>query len=192
VSSKTVKDLMVPLSEYATVSEDATLHETVLALRKAQDEFDHTRDRHRAVLVYNKLNKIVGKVSQLDVLQALEPRYEEMGDSNPLSRFGLSRFGFSPKFMKTMMNQFNLWDKSLEESCKAAGKLKVKAIMYTLTLGEFVGDNASLSVAIHQLLLGHHQSLLVTRDKDIVGILRLTDVFREISRTFENIGKDGG
>jgi len=188
LDSKTVKDLMVPLSEYATVSENATLHEAVMALKTAQKEFDQTRDRHRAILVYDKKNKIVGKLSQLDVLQALEPKYEQMGDTNRLSRFGLSRYGFSPKFMKTVMNQFNLWDKSLEESCKTAGKRTVKEIMYTPTMGEFVEENASLSVAIHQLLLGHHQSLLVTRNKEIIGILRLTDVFREISKLFESTG----
>ena len=129
MDSKTVKDVMVPLSEYATVSEEDTLREAVMALKKAQKEFDQTRDRHRAILVYNKYNKIVGKLSQLDVLQALEPKYEQLGDSNPLSRFGLSRYGFSPKFMKTLMNQFNLWDQSLEESCKTAGKRKVKEII---------------------------------------------------------------
>ncbi len=191
MNSKIVKDLMVPLSEYATVSEDATLYEAVMALRKAQEAFDQTRDRHRAILVYNKFNKIVGKISQLDVLHALEPKYGELGDSHLLSRFGLSRYGFSPKFMKAMMTQFNLWDKSLEESCRIAGRLKVKDIMYTPTLGEFVEDTATLSVAIHQLFIGHHQSLLVTHGKDIVGILRLTDVFREISRTFEAIGQTG-
>lgn len=187
METKIVKDLMVPLSEYATVSEDATLHEAVLELKKAQAEFDQTLDRHRAILVYNKKNNIVGKVSQLDVLQALEPKYEQMGDSSQLSRLGLSRYGFSPKFMKTLMTQFNLWDKSLEESCRIAGKRKVKQIMYTPTEGEIVEDNATLAVAIHQLLLGHHQSLLVTRKKEIVGILRLTDVFREVSQLFESI-----
>ena len=35
-----VKDLMVPLSEYATVSEDATLYEAVAELEKAQEEFN--------------------------------------------------------------------------------------------------------------------------------------------------------
>jgi CBS domain-containing protein len=185
LDTKTVKDLMVPLSEYATVSEDATLREAVAALRKAQVEFDKTRDRHRAILVFDKKNKIVGKISQLDVLHALEPKYGELGDSSPLSRFGMARYGFSPKFIKNLMTQFNLWDKSLEEACRIAGKLKVKSIMYSPTQGEFVQENASLALAIHQLLMGHHQSLLVTRDKDIVGILRLTDVFREISGMFE-------
>jgi hypothetical protein len=29
--------------------------------------------------------------------------------------------------------------------------------------------------------MGRHQSLLVTKGEEIVGVLRLTDVFREIS-----------
>jgi CBS domain-containing protein len=187
VDSKIVRDLMVPLSDYATVPEDATLIEAVKTLKKAQKEFDQSRDRHRAILVYDKNNKIVGKVSQLDVLRALEPKYDQMGEGNPLARYGLSRFGFSPRFMKTMMKQFQLWEKSMEESCKAAAKLKVKDVMYAPTEGEYVEDASNLSVAIHQLLLGHHQSLLVTHDKEIVGILRLTDVFREVVNVFESL-----
>ena len=74
----TVSDLMVPLSEYATVSEDATLCDAILALEKAQEEFDQTRYRHRAILVFDKNNRIVGKISQLDALKALEPKYAEL------------------------------------------------------------------------------------------------------------------
>jgi hypothetical protein len=36
MKSYSVKDLMVPLSEYATVSEDATLYEAVLSLEEAR------------------------------------------------------------------------------------------------------------------------------------------------------------
>jgi CBS domain-containing protein len=52
--------------------------------------------------------------------------------------------------------------------------------MYTPTEGEYVSEDATLAVAIHQLVVGHHQSLLVTRGDQIVGILRLTDVFAAI------------
>ena len=61
---------MVPLSDYATVSEEATLYEAVIALEKAQATFDQSRYRHRALLVYNNQNQIVGKISQLDILMA--------------------------------------------------------------------------------------------------------------------------
>ncbi len=49
-----VKELMVPLSEYATVPEGSTLFEAVLALEKAQEEFDHTKYKHRGVLILDK------------------------------------------------------------------------------------------------------------------------------------------
>ena len=170
-----VKDLMVPLAEYATVSEEATLYDAVLALEKAQEAFDPKKQRHRAVLVFDKKNRIVGKLGQPDILRALEPKYGEMGDLGPLSRAG-----FSPQFLKSMLEKFALWDKPLRDICSKAARLMVKDIMYTPTEGEYVEEKASLGEAIHQLVMGRHQSLLVTKEDEIVGILRLVDVFKEI------------
>ena len=82
-----VKYLMVPLSQYATVLEDATLGEAIKALQTAQEEFDQTRDKHRAILVSDKNNRIVGKLSQLDVIRSLEPKYMKFDDRKSLSRW---------------------------------------------------------------------------------------------------------
>jgi CBS domain-containing protein len=81
MKSYRVKDLMVPLSEYATVPEAATLLEAVKTLRKAQDEFGRNRYQHRAILVFDGNNHFVGKLSQHDVIEALEPKYKRMGSS---------------------------------------------------------------------------------------------------------------
>ncbi len=166
---------MVPISDYATVSEEATLYDAVLALEKAQKEFNHARYRHRAILIFDKDNKIVGKLSQLDVLRSLEPKYGEMGTQK-----SLAHFGFAQKFLKSMLEQYRLWDKPLDDISKKASELKVKGFMYTPTEGEYVQEDASLDEAIHQIVMGRHQSLLVTKGEDIVGVLRLTDVFNEI------------
>ena len=172
-----VKDLMVPLEEYATVSHRATLYEAVLELEKAQEGFDkiHTAYQHRAILVYDDDKKIIGKISQLDVLTALEPKYGEMGHSR-----SMSRVAFSPQFLKNMMQQYSLLSEVFEMLCKKARDVNVKTVMYTPSEGEYVDENASLTEAIHQFIMGHHQSLLVTQGESIVGILRLTDVFREV------------
>jgi len=171
------RDLMVPRDEYATVSEDATLYEAVMALEKAQEELDRTQYLylHRAVLVYDKNNKIVGKIGQLDALRALEPKYGIIGDPDKLSRTG-----FSPQFLKSMMEQHALWERSLMDICRNASTLIVKSFMHTPTEGEYVDERASLEEAVHLLVMGHHQSLLVTKGEEIIGILRLTDVFKEI------------
>jgi len=177
VKSYTVNDLMVPLSEYATVSEDATLYEAVLSLEEAQEKFEdkHTRYRHRGILILDKDGNVAGKLSQLDVLRALEPKYQKM-----IQGEGLHRFGFTKEFTKSMLEDYHLFANPLDDICRKAGEQNVKEFMYTPTEGEYVSQDVSLDVAIHQFIMGHHQSLLVTRDKKIVGVLRLTDVFAAV------------
>jgi len=182
VKTLMVKELMIPLAEYATVSEDATLSQAVMALDKAQKEFNQTRYRHRAILVLDKNNQVVGKLSQHDVISALEPNYRKIQRLKSLDRFGLS-----PELVKSMMEQYGLWDRPLEALCSTAAKEKVKDIMYTPTQGEYIEEDASLDAAIHRLVVGHHHSLLVTRGRDIVGILRLTDVFVLVSQKLSEL-----
>jgi CBS domain-containing protein len=168
---------MVPLSEYATVTEDATLYEAVLSLEEAQEKFEdrHTRYRHRAILILDKDGKVVGKLGQLDVLRALEPKYQDMIEGK-----GSHRFGFTKHFMQSTLADYHLFANSMDDICRKAGEQSVKKFMYTPSEGEYVSEDASLGVAMHQLIIGHQQSLLVTADKKIVGILRLTDVFAAV------------
>jgi CBS domain-containing protein len=177
MESYSVKELMVPLSEYATVKEDASLYEAVLALEEAQENFEdkHTRYRHRAILMLDKEGAVVGKLSQLDVLKALEPKYQEMIEGEESHRLGISA-----GFMKSVFEDFKLFANPLDDICRKAGEQPAQNFMHAPTEGEFVSEDASLEVAIHQLIMGQHQSLLVTRDGKIVGILRLTDVFAAV------------
>ena len=117
MKTKIVKDLMVPLSEYATVSEDATLYDAIIALEEAQKNFDQTKYRHRAILIYDKNRHIIGKISQLDILRALEPKYDDIGENRGR---GISQYGFSKKLLKTLREQFNLFDRPLDEICQTA------------------------------------------------------------------------
>jgi len=171
-----VKDLMIPLKDYATVSEDATLYEAVIALKEAQKNIDQSIYKHRAVLVYDAGGKIVGKLSQLDVLKALEPKYEDV--FNPE---GMDRYGINADYIRKMIRDLGLLKPPLDDICRIAADIKVKNVMYSPTEGEYVPEAATLSEAVLLLLAGHHQSLLVSREKEIVGIIRLTDVFEKIS-----------
>ncbi len=173
-----VKEVMVPLKDYATVNENATLYDAVLALEKAQNEFDQSRYHHRAVLVFDKENKIVGKLSQLDLLRALEPNYQIVD----LER--LSRFGYSLDYLQSIART-SFWDKPLKDICKKAATLIVKDFMHTPKQGEFIIEDATLDEAIHQLIVGKNHSLLVTRGEHIVGILRLTDVFAFVCKNIK-------
>lgn len=171
----TIREIMVPLSEYATVREGATLLDAVLALEKAQEEFEHYQYRHRAILVLDSRERVVGKLSQLDVLRALEP---DAASDAELKQ--LMRFGFSHEFIRGFRQQKRLAAAPLANLCHKAAGLKVEAFMQTPSEGEYVELGASLDMAIHQLVAGHHLSLLVTEGEAIRGILRLTDVFAAV------------
>jgi len=179
-----IESIMVPLEEYTTVSEDATLYDAVKALEESQANLDRSKYHylHRAILVLNRDQKVVGKISQLDILIALEPKYLELGDIRSISKAGLT-----PNFIYSMMEKFSLFDKPLREMCREAAGVKVNTLMYEPSTGECVAIGTSLSKAIHMFVIGQHQSLLVVKDDEIVGILRLTDVFQAIFQIMSSL-----
>jgi len=168
-----VKDIMVPLERYATIHEDRLLIDAIDALEKAQKAFEESPYVHRAVLVYDDNRKIVGKLSQWDVIKCLEPKYESFGDIRSTSLSGLS-----PELIKSMMEKYGLWQVDLDDICSRVASKKVKDVMYKPTEGEKIEVDATMGEALHSLIIGHHQSLLVTKNSEIVGILRLVDVFK--------------
>jgi len=180
VSEYRVKELMVPLSEYATVPKGSTLFDAVLALEKAQEEFDHTKYKHRGVLILDKDKRVIGKLGQLDVLRALEPK-----DEYPGEMIELSKFGFSSNFVSKLRKQRRLKAAPLKDLCSKASKLRVEDFMQTLSEGEFIEEDAYLVVGIMQLVTGRHISLLVTRNKELIGILRMTDAFAAVFHTMK-------
>jgi CBS-domain-containing membrane protein len=178
-----VKNMMIPISDYATVSKDANLMEAIQSLEHENKKYGDKPYRHQAVLVVDENGQVVGKVSQVDIMAALEPNYRKIGTD-----INLSRFGFSKAFINTMQDQFDLWNKPLPELCKAAENVKVTEVMYTPADHQQVKESDTLSTAMHQIVMGRHHSLLVNRGKQIVGILRSTDVFNAL---YDMIGECG-
>jgi CBS domain-containing protein len=170
-----VKDLMVPLEEYAVVSEDATLLDAVQELEEAQKKVPAERQPYRAVLVIDKNRKIVGKIGQLAFLKALEPKYSLVSDLGKLAQAGLSS-----EFISSMMEHFQLFRDSLTDLVLRYGSISVKDVMHPVT--ESVDENATLSEAIHRIVTWQTLSLLVTRKSEVVGLLRLSDVCDEVFR----------
>lgn len=176
MQARHVKDIMVPTSEYSTISQDATLYEAIKTLENAQKEFNQEQNRHRGILVMNSDDQVIGKIGKIDVLRGLEPGYGKMKPPAELKHWALTK-----ETIRNMMKDMELWEKPLEDICKKSDRIYVRDIMHTPAEGEYVNQNATLDEAIHQLVIGHHQSLLVVDDSRVTGILRLSDVFRALT-----------
>ena len=171
----TVKELMVPIKKYATVPREATLREAILALEKAQKSLDPTRHKHRAVLVLDESDKVVGKITMKHILIALEPNYGKVEGTGVLERSG-----YSPDLIRSMLENSALWTEPLQFFSERAAKLKVGDLIYAPSEDEYIDENATLGEAIHQLIMYPFLSLLVTSGEAVVGILRLSDVFTKV------------
>ena len=178
MKDKKINELMIPLSEYAIVNEEDTLQTAIKTLYRSQKETQKYDYKHRAVLVADKEGKITGKIGPLDVLRALEPKYCKIGHSDNFYKMGLSRFGLSNEFLHSIAERYCLWDESCETLARSASQLKAKNVMYSPEEGEYVNEEATVAEAVHQFILGHHQSLLVLKKDKVIGILRLSDIFK--------------
>ncbi|VEN74616.1 conserved hypothetical protein [Candidatus Desulfarcum epimagneticum] len=176
MKSTGIKEIIIPLSKYATVDEDAYLYEAVAELEMTREKSKLNLYPHSSVIVLRNNEEAIGILTYLDTFKALEPKYMEMGDISSLSRFGLSH-----KYLKSMLEAHNLFEKPLDDICRKASELKVKNFMRSPEEAEFVDENATLNEVVHQFVVGNYPSLLVTDGEKIIGALKLSDVFHEIS-----------
>ena len=171
-----IDELMAPLKEYAVVSGEATLQEALKALDTVREKVNWRKFKHRAVLVTDKAGRLVGKVRPVEVIANLDPGYRKL--ERPTETAGSD---LSLAALKSMIGKHRLWRSSLEETCRQAALTPVKEIMHRFTDSEFIPIETPLAEAIHNMIVGRRLSLLVTRGGEVVGVLRLTDVFTEVS-----------
>ncbi len=183
-----VRDLTVPICKYATVTVGTSLLDAILALEKAQEAYTSSKYQHRAILVLDSNQQVVGRVSQLRILQAVETRHDLDCDVEKLSSFR-----FSEEYIAGRREYYRLNSPVLNsESLRAASEKKVEDFMQKPTPGEFVSEDSSIDIAIHKLVAGSHSSLLVTRKDVIVGVLRIADVFSAVFHEMRDAGMTPG
>jgi len=175
MQTKRIRDLMVPLDEYAVVGQDATMLQAMQALDKAQGLVPPGREPHRAALVVNDRGEVIGKLGQWSVFRALEPKYSTLADTSTLARAGIN-----DEFINSMMEHFRLFKADLFDLCRAANERKVTDVMRPVA--EYVDIDASLADAAHLLVVRRTLSVLVREKGAVVGLLRLSDLFHEVTR----------
>lgn len=172
--SRRVKDLKIPLEEYAVVAEEATVLDALGALKHSQEHLPPGRQPHRAVLVRNRRGEIVGKLHYFAFLRALQPD-KKGGDILALR----DRAGAEEGLWDSSMQMLDLLTADLTNRCESARNTPVRDILRPVTVS--IEETASLPDAISAFLRHQTLSLLVTRSGTTVGILRLSDLFDELA-----------
>jgi len=174
ISEKKVKDVMISLDQYPTISAEATLQEALVTLSKAQKSLNEVGFNYRAILVLDEHRQVIGKLSFWAILRSLEPKLLSKNDVEALRRTGLSL-----DYIDTLAEKGTLFPSNLNRLCHEAARVKAREAMIPAQTS--IDEQALLTEAIHLLVMTHSQSLLVTKDGTITGILRLSDVFAVVA-----------
>jgi CBS domain-containing protein len=170
-----VADIMVPLEEYAVVDENATVVDALRALQASQEKLEPGRQPHRAILVRDRRGRIVGKLHHFAFLRALAPERKARATQDIFDRAGVG-----DDLRDASMQMLDFLTGDLLDLCERARSVVVRDVCTYATVG--IDEGASLADAIPIFLRHQTLSLLVTRQGSTVGILRLSDLFDELSR----------
>jgi len=171
---KKVKDIMIPVEEYATIKKDASLLDMVYILDESNKKLPEGHHKLRSVLVTDLYGDIIGKIGHLVFLKALEPKYDRMTDFNKLSNAGLSS-----DFLQSIMSNLSLWDDIFIDISQRAKMIKVSEVMHPIN--ESVNENTSVFEAIHKMIMWDALSIPVTKESKVTGLIRQADLYREIT-----------
>ncbi len=173
MSAKRARDIMVPLDEYPIVDASATVLDAVIRLDEARRRSASDRAPFLAVLVTDTQGAIVGKLGQLALLRALEPRSLVVEDRDTLDKAGVS-----DEVMETALGHYRALQRELSELCPGAAALPVSSVMAPFT--EHIDIDAAIGEVIRKMQAWRTLSLLVTDNDRPIGLVRLTDLCDEV------------
>ena len=151
MDKKTIKDLVIPLSEYPHMPYWATLREAIAQLNVAFDTGHHT------VLVFDEAYKLVGMLLQKDILRGLDPKFaRHYGEGVPI-----------------------MWDSLLESACEVGFAKPIKDCMSEAKVTLDAED--SVLKASHIMLYEDAYLLPVMEGDKLIGVVRMGDLFRQIT-----------
>ncbi len=76
------------------MNKDTSLLEVILSLKEKKEK---NANFHSTVFITDDRGKFIGKISILDILRGIEPKYKEVSDVD------LSRFGYSEDFVLSIL-----------------------------------------------------------------------------------------
>jgi CBS domain-containing protein len=168
---KKVKDLMIPIKDYAVTSPDKTLQEAILEMRRIYCEVETgkcTEAGHRTGLVMMD-DKLVGIIDFQSIMRALMPEIAgKLSDK-------LAALGLSIAFAEADAHDLDEARAGFKERVLQNARTKVGDVMLKLR-GQIDADSAIMEAL--KLMHRNRVTVLPVFEGDkIVGVLRDSDLF---------------
>jgi len=159
--TKKVKELMIPLEDYPHIPYWFTLRQAMAIVREAAIKFEDSFEP-RAVLVFDEKYQLMGILTLRDIIKGLEPR-----------------FMHETALVKADPNLTALMGDPFGPGMREASQKPVSEVMSPIKVT--IQGNDSLAKAIFMMIQENVGMMPVAQDGKVTGMVRLSDLFKEIS-----------
>ncbi len=174
--TKKVRDLLVPLNEYATTTADKTLTEAIPVLRRLYCQVEEgkcTQAGHRNILVLDNSGDLVGILSFRSILQVLIP--ETAGGLTTR----LESLGVTIAFAQA--DALNLDEAVASFRARVVRNSDAKVGDIMLKVRGTIDADADLMEALKMMCRNRITVIPVYDDGKLVGVIRESDLFLVVS-----------
>jgi CBS domain-containing protein len=159
---KTAKDLMIHLEDYPHIPYWFTLRQAMAMVREASIKFEGQFEP-RAVLVFDEKYQLLGILTLRDIIKGLEPRFLK-----------------ETSLVKTDPNLAVLLGNLSEPQMKSQSQKTVSEVMSPIKVT--VNADDPITKTLYLMIQENLGLVPVMQGGKVVGILRLSDLFGEISQ----------
>jgi CBS domain-containing protein len=159
---KNTKDLMIPLEDYPHIPYWFTLRQAMAIVREAAVRFEGSFEP-RTVLVFDEKYQLMGMLTLRDIIKGLEPKFLQ---ETPLIKMDPSL---------TMLTG-DLFGPKMKELSQRPVSEVMSPIRVTVNAGD------PLTKALFLMIKEQVGLIPVMQDSKVVGMVRLSDLFGEISK----------
>lgn len=161
---------MIPVDQYPSVRDNATLREAIATMEGAELEVDLKKSLPRVLLVFDGIDVLVGYVRRRDIMRGLEPNFLA---SQPLEhRQQMFDVSFDP----------NLLELSFDRIVKGVRTQAERPVSDVMRPFEAILDaDDHVMKAVYEMVSLNVSLLPVLHAGDLVGVIRSVDVFRELA-----------
>lgn len=161
--SGTIRELMTPLDNFPHVYVDQPLRDVFAML---QEKYA-AAEQFRSVLVFDRDEQPVGRLTLHQLLHALLPEYlvshptHYEGGSDDLTSLAL------------------LWQDDCQQSCHKAAKQRVGDHMLPVAVS--VSPDAPLTLALYRIATADFNVIPVAENGRVIGVVRIVDLLTEVA-----------
>jgi CBS domain-containing protein len=167
--TRRVGEIMIPIEQYPSVTDTATLREAIRVIEKAQLEVDRKKSLPRVILVFDAIGVMVGYVRRRDIMRGLEPKSYI---AQPLDyRKKPFEVGLDP----------NLSEFTYDRVVKSIVDQADRPVTDVMQPNDILIDADDHCVkAMYEMVAYNLSHLPVISEGQLVGVVRSVDVFHEL------------